>query len=238
VNKLAKSAVCAAIFSSATATYSYQLPVHFFIEGGGYGSHQGKAQNVAITGLIGDHFSVTDQNDTNTIFGVGVLVDGWKRDRYGIDYGINVFYLAKTRVTGTITQEFLFTNLAYQYYVSHLPVYAFAKGYVNTNYNNLAVTVDAGIGPNFMYTTQYADSPLNANTLPDNAYVGNVTTTVFSAMAGIGLKLNVMGQVPVELGYRYFFLGEGQLKPRTTQILNNLKTGNASAQALVLTVSI
>jgi len=239
MSKLIKFAAPLALLLASTHTYAaYRLPGHFLIEGGGYYSTSGQNEDVFITGLIGDRFTVTNHNDTNTIFGFGYLFDGYQNGRFGIDYGINVFYLAKTKVSGTITQEFLFTNLAYKYYVSHLPVYLFAKAYVKTNCEKLAVTFDAGIGPNFMSTNLYADSSLDGETLPDNAYMGNFSSTTFSGMVGVGIKYNVMNQVPVELGYRYFYLGEGYFNPRTSQILTQLKTGTNTAQALILTVSV
>lgn len=228
----------AALLVTSTATFSMpSFPGHFLLEGGGYQNTSGKAQFIGINTLIGDQFNVTNRNDTNTIFGVGYLVDGYQTGRYSIDYGINAFYLAKTKVSGTITQELTFTNLAYNYYVSHLPVYLFAKGSINTNCNHLAVTIDAGVGPNFMNTNLYADSSLDGVTVPDNAFAGNNATAVFSAMLGVGVKFMVK-QVPLEIGYRYFYLGEGSFKPVSDQVLNQLKTGNNTAQALLLTVSI
>lgn len=227
-----------ALLVASTATCAMpSFTGHFLFEGGGYQSTSGKAQFIGVNTLIGDQFNVTNRNDTNTIFGVGYLVDGYRTGRYSIDYGINAFYLAKTKVSGTITQELTFTNLSYNYYVSHLPVYLFAKGSINTNCNNLAVTIDAGVGPNFMNTNLYADSSLDGVTVPDNAFAGNNATTVFSAMLGIGVKFMVK-QVPLEIGYRYFYLGEGSFKPVSDQVLNQLKTGNNTAQALLLTVSV
>ncbi len=227
----------AALTLVCTPASAYQISGRFLVEGGGFGSTSGQTQNVYITGLAGDKFNVTNHHDDNSVFGVGYLIDGWRKDRYGVDYGINAFYLAKTKVSGNIKQEFEFTNLAYRYYVSHLPVYAFVKGFVNTNYNNLVVTADAGVGPNFMNTNLYQDTSLDGVTVPDNAYPGNFTNTVFSAMAGFGLKV-MMGEIPVELGYRFFYLGEGSFNPRTNQILTKLQTGNNTAQAMILTVSI
>jgi hypothetical protein len=221
-------------------TIAYALPSfqgHVLFEGGGYQSTQGEAQFIGINTLIGDQFNVSNRHDTNTIFGIGYLVDGYRNGRYSIDYGINAFYLAKTKVSGTITQELLFTNLAYSYYVSHLPVYLFAKGSIDTNYNNVAITIDAGLGPNFMETNLFTESSLDGITQPDNAFSGETTTTTLSGMLGIGIKFMVE-KIPVEFGYRYFYLGEGSLKPSNNQILNNLNTGDTSAQALLLTFRI
>lgn len=236
MKKLLRVAAFAAL--SCTQAYAYQLPGYFLLEGGGYFSTQGQSQQVNISGLIGDKFNVGNRHDTNTVFGVGYLLNGPISGRFGFDYGINAFYLAKTKVSGTITQELVFTNLAYNYYVSHLPIYVFAKGYMNTSYHNFAVTVDAGIGPNFMNTNLYNDTSLDGITVPDHAFIGNFSTTVLSAMAGMGLKFTMMQQFSMELGYRYFYLGEGYFNPRTGLILNNLKTGNNSAQALILTVCV
>jgi hypothetical protein len=237
MTRFSRAAASCVFILACTETSAYQISGHLLLEGGGYYSTAGQSQQVNITGLIGDRFNVTNQHDTNTIFGVGYLVDGPRNARFGIDYGINAFYLAKTKVSGTITQELKFTNLAYNYYVSHLPVYLVAKGHANTNCNHLVVTVDAGVGPNFMNTSQYADSSLDGITLPDNAYTGNFSTTVLSAMAGIGLKFDGIEQFPIELGYRFFYLGSGYFNPRTGEILNQLKTGNITAQAIILTVS-
>lgn len=230
------------IFLASTQAYSAyslnNLSGHFLLEGGGYYSTQGKSQFVNITGLIGDQFNISNRNDTNTIFGAGYLFDGPRSGNFGVDYGINVFYLAKTKVSGTINQENIFTNLAYNYYVSHLPIYLFAKGFMNTSCQSLAITADLGIGPNFMNTNLYQDSSLDGITLPENAYQGNFSTTTFTVMAGLGLRYNIMNQVPVEIGYRYFNLGEGSFNPRSNQILNKLRTGNNTAQAIVVTVSV
>src|SRR5262249_51268278 len=130
----------------------------------------------------------------------------------------------------------LFTNLAYEYDVTHLPVYLFAKGFMNASHD-FAITVDAGIGPNFMKAKMHHDTSLDGITLPDNAFTGSESTTTLSAMAGIGLRFNVM-QFPLEIGYRFFYLGEGRFHANSPAIQNHLKTGNITAQALILTLSI
>jgi len=142
-------------------------------------------------------------------------------------------------VSGVIVQEQLFTNLAYQYNISHLPVYAAAKASINTKKENLDVIIDAGIGPNFVSARQFEDRSLDGGfTLPNHAFTGK-TRVAFSAMGGVGLRINqAFGQYPVELGYRFFYLGDSKLTPRTNQILNNLKTGTNTAQALVITVTV
>jgi opacity protein-like surface antigen len=229
---IALSLICSEVCSANP------LPGHFILEAGAYQSTQGRSQMVNINGLIGDWFSVTKRHDVNGVLGAGYLVDGLKRARYSLDYGINIFYLAQTKVSGKITQELAFTNLAYDYYLTNIPVYAFAKATVNTPYNDLAVTLDVGLGPNYSKMAQYKDTSLDGITQPDQSFSGDNTRYVFSAMAGIGLKLKVFKQVPLELGYRFFYLGKNHLDPRTTQVLNTLQSGNNYAQALMLTVYI
>ena len=225
------------ISSQAYSAYSLKnLKGHVLLEAGGYYSTQGTSQFVNVSGLIGNQYNVSNRNDRNAILGLGYLLEGLRDNRYGLDYGINAFYLAKTEVSGTITQENTFTNLSYRYYISHLPIYLFAKGFVLTNYNKLAITFDLGIGPNFMNTNQYHDYPLDSVTLPDNAYRGNFSQVTLSEMAGVGLRLDMTNRVQMEVGYRYFNLGEGTFNPRTNQILNHLKTGNSTAHAIIITL--
>lgn len=236
--KLLKYSAVIATIVACSSVNAFQMPDgHFLLEAGPYYSNQGQNQTININGLIGDEYNVTDHHDWNVIVGAGYLWNGFDSNQYGIDFGVNVFYLAPTEVKGNITQEMLFTNLGYKYSVQHIPVYLFAKGYFNTNYNCLSVTVDAGIGPNFMKTNMKNETSLDGITVPDNAFNGESTTTL-SGMLGIGLKFYVGQNFPLEIGYRYFYLGEGEFKPRSAEILNKLKTGNNSAQALLLTISL
>ena len=223
----------------STQAYSFNLKHgHPVLQIGGYWSSQGKAQNINIKGLEGDYFSVTKRSDSNALVGLGYFLDGQEYNRFSMAYGINAFYLAKTSVKGNVTQEDLFTNLSYEYTVSHLPVYLAAKSTIKTKSSQYAFTVDAGIGPNFISTSGFKENSLDGITLPDNAFSGHTTTT-FSAMVGIGIKMNhVFGSVPLECGYRFFYLGQGNFNKNTNELLNTLSTGNAYANALMCSVTI
>ena len=212
---------------------------HFVLGAGAYQGIQGSSQTIAITGLIGDRYNVSNQHDSNAIVELGYLLDGTHREQLGIDYGLNVFYLPKTSVSGTIDQELIYSNLAYSYDVSHLPVYAAVKGYLQPENDRFAVTMDAGIGPNFLQTSAYQDWSLNGSTTsPDHAFSGR-WNVAFTAMAGIGLKVHhAIGHLPLECGYRLFYLGEGYFNARSTQLLNHLDTGNNYAQAVMCSVQI
>ncbi|TAL60985.1 MAG: hypothetical protein EPN84_08695 [Legionella sp.] len=209
---------------------------HPLFELGMYRAAAGQTQDVALAGLLGDRFIARDRHDTNALVGAGYLLSGPERARVSIEYGINLFYLDQTRVTGFIQQELMFTNLAYSYQVTHFPVYAMAKALVKSPCEKIDFTVDAGIGPNFMNIHAYKEHALNDMTLPNNAFNGR-SLTQLSEMVGVGLQINnFFGKVPFEVGYRFYNLGKGSLRPRTDQILNNLSTGNITAQALIATV--
>ena len=67
------------------------------IQVGGFIENQGKSQNININinGLIGDHFSINNHNDSNGLVGVGYYLDGQRTNRFNLSYGINAFYLGQ-----------------------------------------------------------------------------------------------------------------------------------------------
>lgn len=231
-----------ALALTATQAFSFHVSDlkqgHFVLQAGGYQSMQGESQNIGIQGLVGNHYSVTMRHDTNGLFGLGYFVDGQDKGWYNMAYGIDAFYLFKTSVAGNVVQEQLFTNLSYHYDVSHLPVYADVKAIFKDVIGKYSLTLDAGIGPNFMTTAHYQEKSLDGITLPDRAFSGQTKTT-FSATAGIGLKVNsILGSEPMECGYRFFYLGRNELGKNSSQILSNLSTGNNYANALVCSLTV
>lgn len=212
---------------------------HLVVQGGGFWSHQGKSQHVNIEGLIGDQFTVKRHNDSNGMFGLGYFFDGRNVERFDLNYGLNFFYFPKTKVSGVVEQENLFTNLSYAYKISHYPVYVAAQAKTKLFTSNLFLTLDAGIGPNFMSTSKFKEHSLDGGiTLPDNAFSGHTTTT-FSATVGAGLQLGqVLGNMPLECGYRFFYLGQGRLSKSTNQLINTLHTGSVYANAVLCSIRI
>ena len=207
---------------------------------GGFVSTSGKAQHIDINGALGDDFSVHDRNDSNALLGLGYWLNGGESSLWHLSYGLNAFYLGKTQITGEITQESLFTNLAYRYNINHFPVFALAKASLNSQQNkNYSFSFDAGVGPNFLYTSHYHDYSLDGGmTLPDRAFSGK-HETVFSATAGVTIKINQFSKVyPFECGYRFFYLGQSELRRNTDQLLNTLKTGHNYANALICSVTV
>lgn len=211
---------------------------HPVIQLGGFVSSAGKAQHINIQNLIGDDFSVTSGSDLNGLVGLGYLIDTPESGLFKMSYGINAFYLAKTAVSGNVTKEQQFTNLSYNYNVSHVPVFAVAKSTINLHSDRYALTVEAGLGPNFITTRNFQENSLDGGiTIPDNVFSGKTTTTL-GATIGIGMKVNnVFGTTPLECGYHFFYLGRGNFNSLTNQLLNTLTTWNNYANAMVCSVT-
>lgn len=226
-------------FSSALPALLNFKHGHAVIQLGGFWASQGKAQHVNIEGLIGDDFTVNKQNSSNALVGLGYFIDGQDNARFKMAYGLNFFYLPKTGVAGTVVQESLFANLAYGYHLTHHPLYAMAKSTIDLNSTHHALTIDLGIGPNFMNATGFHEASLDGGvTLPDYIFSRRATTT-FSATAGLGVKFNqVFGEAPLECGYRFFYLGQGNLNTLTDQVITRLSTGTAYANALLCSITI
>lgn len=152
-------------------------------------------------------------------------------------YGLNAFYLAPTYVKGNIQAEGIFDNVAYSYKTQHVPVYAATKAFIKTNSSKYDLTFDAGIGPNFMRIGSYKEVTQSNSEAMDNFKSNNDVT--FSLTLGAGVQFNnVIGKLPLECGYRFYYLGEGQLTANNTLFTNTLKTGDIYANALVCAVTI
>ncbi len=226
-------------FPHFSSFYSPTRQGHVVVQLGGYWGLQGETQHINIKGLIGDTFTVTDRHSHNGLMGLGYLIDGQDRKCFKMSYGIYGFYLPKTSVSGKVIQEDLFTNLSYGYRLTHYPVYAVAKFTLTMDSAHYALTVDAGVGPNFMRAHDFQEQSLDGgSTIPGNVFSAHTSTTL-SATAGIGIKLNnVFAKVPVECGYRFFYLGKGRLNTKDCQLLNTLNTGNTYANAIVCSLTI
>lgn len=211
----------------------------FLFQVGELEAHQGREQFIGIQTLIGDRFTVTKHNDFNYLLGLGYFLPlPAMRSDIDLTYGLNVFYLAETEVKGNVIQEDMFENLSYQYQVSNLPIYFAVKALINTNANWPKVNLDLGIGPNIIFSRSFQESSLDGITLPDHAFNSN-TTAAFSATLGAGLVFeHVWCSIPVEIDYRFFYLGEGRFDKASSQLSSDLRTGHSYANALILSASI
>jgi hypothetical protein len=239
-NKWIGIASSMALLTTATPAFSFDMNQgHPMFHLGGYISTQGKARHIDINNLIGDYFSLDKSNDANVLFGLGYMLNGPDYNRISLQYGVNAFYLPQAHVRGDVTQEQLFTNLSYKYTISHIPVYASVKASLQSSNPRYGFTADVGIGPNFMSTSNFSEASLDGGiTQADNIFSGK-TVTNFSAMAGVGVKMNdVFGKNPLECGYRFLYLGNGSFHNNNSQVLNTLKTGDAYAQAIMCTATV
>lgn len=204
---------------------------------GFYGASQGKEQNINIQDMTGNRYTVDNDSQIRGLVGIGLYFKGYSQEFFQLSYGVNLFYLGKTTVSGDVVQEQLFTNYTYQYDIQNLPIYVAGKAIIYTKSPAYDITFDVGIGPNFMWTSNYREIPRDSFTVPDQAFKGASATT-FSATVGVGLRLNnILKSMPVECGYRFFYLGEGHLNIANDQYLNNLNTGHTYANALVCSVT-
>lgn len=220
--------------------YSFDLgDTYPVFQVGGFIGSQGKQQVIGIEDSLGNEYTVKDKHHGNVLLGLGYYFEGFENKAFELDYGINAFYLFNTKVNGDIIQEQIFTNLDYSYKISQVPVYAAIKGSFKNKADRCAITFDAGLGANFITTSDYVEHSLDAGfTTPNNTFSGK-TTGKFSAMMGVGFKINdVIYDSDLELGYRFFYLGKGELNKELATDLDALSTGNIFANALVLSLSI
>jgi hypothetical protein len=227
------SLACLNSFAGDMGLANHAQQKQFIIQAGGFWGVFGKNQDVDIRYLAGNEYTVDNRNPASWLVGLGYYLEGFNRDRYQLSYGINGFYLGQAPVKGTIIQERLYSNLSYRYEIQNTPIYLAAKANVLTNNPKYNFVLDAGIGPNFMHASQYHETPLTSYSIPFNNFSTH-NSVLFSATAGIGIRLNTLfTPAPVECGYRFFYLGQGQLAIHNDQYNSALKTGQTFANALV-----
>jgi opacity protein-like surface antigen len=198
----------------------------------------GKTQHIAIQDLIGDTFTSNKNHDFNALLGLGYYLDGQDFGRVKMSYGINGFYLPNMTATGDVIQEDLFTNLSYSYQLTNVPIYLMAKSTIPLNSPQYALTIDAGVGPNFMHAYAFQEQSLDGGvTIPDSFFSSHTTTTL-SGTLGVGLKINRVGKIALECGYRFFYLGQGHFVTSNDQVLNTFRTGQTYVNAIVFSVII
>lgn len=206
---------------------------------GWFTATQGKSEHIDIEGLIGDDFSVNKSLSQNFFIGVGYYLDGLNIDQIRIQYGINAFYLAPTKIRGKVTQEDLFTNLSYHYSRTNYPIYFAAKALIPCIMCH-DIVIDLGIGPNIVNTRSFKEKSLDGGiTIPDAHLFSGKNIVAFSATVGLGWRINnIFENHFFEMDYRFFYLGQGELKKVNNQVKNTLRTGNSYANALFFSISI
>lgn len=210
---------------------------HLVFAVGAFQANQGEAQHLNIQGLIGNDMSVSKKHDEKGLLGLGYFFDIRKSETMDLSSGIHAFYLAKTSVTGLVTQENSFTNLSYKYNLTHIPIYAMIKAHFHLN-SRYSLATDLGAGPNFMRANGYKEYSLDGVTLPDDTFTNNNKTTL-SATAGLGLRVDhLLGTHAMEFGYRFFYLGQSEFHTRNSVVMDRLKTGHTVAHSLILSLDL
>lgn len=237
LNKYLNNTSLSLILLLPLSAMAFTLPPGFTsLEFGLFNSVQGEAQDIDIQGLVGNQYTVNNNHAANGFAGLGYFFEAINDNDWQLAYGISGYYFGPTTVKGSILQEHAFSNLDYSYNIQNTPVYLAAKAKFKQT-DRYDLTVDGGIGVNFMRISDYNETPTDSYTLPDNAF-SSQNNTNFSAMTGVGIRFNnVLGKNALECGYRFFYLGNGQLTSNNSQVLTPLKTGNVYANALVVTLS-
>jgi hypothetical protein len=223
--------------NQSTSPWSlYALRENTYFHLGGFWSYGGETQHINIQTLIGDTFIPSKKTDGNVVLGLSHFVAEDVSGPRTLSPGISVFYLANSGVKGSVLQENLFTNLNYQYDVSNIPFLMTVKVAQKLSSRAASLTLDAGLGPNIMLVGSIKETPLDA--LPDNPFGRRVNLTL-GATVGVGVQFdNVFKKFPLECGYRFFYLGEGKFKRNNTQIVNELRTGQVYANAIMCAVRV
>ncbi|MCH9756549.1 MAG: hypothetical protein K0U37_05095 [Gammaproteobacteria bacterium] len=202
---------------------------------GGFFSHQGVEQHINLNGLVGNDYSPTRRNSGNVIVGVGLLRPGTSYKTVDFEYGVQLYYLSGTTTSGVISIENVLPNLSYSYTTTFLPLYANVKANIETQFDKTKLTLDVGVGPDFMTLTRYREAPRTAATIP-NSFYSRQTKTQFATLFGVGLKSDKFADGgSLEIAYKFFYLGQSKFTPNNNQVLNSLNTGSVFANAITLT---
>lgn len=216
---------------------SYLKSGNVVLQLGAFQGVQGRSQHIDIPGAIGDDFSVNSRTDYNALVGIGYFLPWKTQPAYQLSYGLNLFYLPEMEVKGDVAQESTFTNMSYQYKISHLPLFFDVRGLLHTSSSNYDILLDAGVGPNFMFLKHFRETALNASTVPDDPF-SNTTDVRVSATIGVNVRINNLAKDhPVDCGYRFFYLGKGEFN-HSVQVSDSLDTGHTFANALMCSITL
>ena len=170
---------------------AFEMPsAEFGLSLGGASVHQGMSQLVRIQNSFGNFHEAYHSNEIVFAGGLSYLLNAYATSNVDFLLGASVYYLSDAKVNGVILLERTFPNLAYQYETRNIPLYATAKAAWHDTTKKFSLVADVGIGPNFMKTKSYSERSLdNGVTIPNQAFSGD-SEVKFSAMAGLGVRLN------------------------------------------------
>lgn len=210
------------------------------VQAGWFTTTQKTPEYREIHGFIDDAFHMKSSAH-NSLYGIGYYFNGCNLAVINLLYGVNAFYLAPTEVKGFVIQDnSSSTNLAYRYSRTNYPIYVAARALLSCP-APFDIVIDVGIGPNLMRTGKLKEKPLKdaSNGIPisDSPLCPKKSLTLFSASAGIGVRMGVpFINLALEINYRCFYLGQARFK-MNGPLKNTLHTGNHYAHALFFSLS-
>jgi len=206
-----------------------------FLAGGAHVT-QGDGQLIGMSNSFGNIHTVGKGSDNVFIAGLGYFLKPYADKPMDVSLGFSAYYINNAKMNGLVYLERSFPNLSYQYETVNIPFYASAKALWTQSKLPFSVVTDAGIGLNLLTTKNYRETSLdNGVTIPNQAFSGH-TAVKFSAMGGVGFRFHkAFKNNDIEIGYRYFYLNRGKLKPRPP-FLRELSTDVVDAHALTLTL--
>jgi opacity protein-like surface antigen len=200
---------------------------------GGFKANTGKQQLFILPGQGTVSMTPTDKSNSSGLIGGQYLVDRRTRGKTTFAYGLSLYYLFPAKVKGNMS--FQNQSQAYQYKITNLPLYGSIQAKVCTDYEFMYI-LDGGLGVNYMMLNKYIETSTGNGGTPSDSFKNN-NVLDFSATAGIGLRFtDIFKEMTLELGYRFFYLGQGKLKSNISFITGDLKTGNVYANAVILSV--
>ncbi len=132
----------------------------------------------------------------------------------------------------------MYNNLSYTYLTYNIPIYALAKTTFEFSKLPTPIFFDVGVGPNLLLISKYSEQIINPDSLPDDAFSSS-TNVSFSVTAGVGVHMDkIISNHPLECGYRFFYLGSGQLALNNNQYLNKLGTGQIFSNSILCSIKI
>jgi len=202
------------------------------LEGGVYHGKIGEAQDVETAGLFIDRYDIDSTYHNAGLIGLGYF---FCLPQSPVYFGVNAYYLTRTTVKGTIFIDQIFPDLNYSYTIKQFPIYASVKATLPFNNGN-GINLMAGVGPNIIKIQNYNEFVNEGGlTAPLDTY-DSTTSVRLSAMAGIGITFSDFSNgLPIELGYRFFYLGDGALESNFDDV-EDLNTGAMFAHALVVSI--
>ena len=206
--------------------------------GGGAWILHGQNQTINIDSAASDYFSVNHTNSNTGIVGAGFYLDNLelRNKRFTVQYTATAFYLPVTRIFGSGTLGETASNFTYDFSVGYLPTLfglKFTDKPVEKPYH---VTIDLGLGFDTLFVSGFHGTNVVPPTVPD--YFAKNTDYSLAATAGVGFKVYPSAySIPIEIGYRFFYLGQGHL-PAIYPALGPLGTGYNYANVVMLTLEL